>query len=36
MTVGSLGTRIAGSMDLAISLVPYRIGMTWERSIEEV
>jgi hypothetical protein len=36
LTVDGLGGRIAGSMDLALSLMPYRIGMTWERSIEEV
>jgi hypothetical protein len=35
MTVESLGRRVAGSIDLAISLAPHRIGMTWERSIEE-
>ena len=35
MTVENLGRRVAGSADLAIRLVPHRIGMTWERSIEE-
>ena len=35
MTVENLGKRVAGSVDLAISLVPHRIGMTWERSIGE-
>jgi hypothetical protein len=35
MTLDNLGRRIAGSTDLTISLVPHRIGMAWERSIEE-
>lgn len=35
MTVEKLGRRVAGSVDLVLSLTPHRIGMTWERSIDE-
>jgi hypothetical protein len=35
MTVDNLGGRLAGRADLTMSLMPCRVGMTWERSIEE-
>jgi|NGEPerStandDraft_6_1074524.scaffolds.fasta_scaffold180417_1 hypothetical protein len=35
MGAETFGKRIAGSIDLAMSFMPYRVGMTWERSIEQ-
>jgi hypothetical protein len=35
MTPASFGRRVAEAIDLTMSFVPYRVGMTWERSIEQ-
>jgi hypothetical protein len=35
MTVERFGQRIVSSVDFTLNLIPHRIGMTWERSIDE-